>query len=254
MPGRLKLVLRGRRRYSGTADRGIGRRHPKRGSAGGRPAEGRSFPRASRDRSGGDLPQTAVGGWAARGARAGARPPPWLRAGERVVPCPWPRWLWLASCWPAPGCSSGAINNKLSASVAQARFYAILLAAFAALSLMLASAGVYGVLSYLVARQTHSIGVRRALGAVSGDILAMVLRKGVALVLLGLGIGLAAAAGATRLLAGLLFGLTATDLLSYVLAPSLWSPPRSSPATCRRDVGGGGVDSCACHALPSAST
>ncbi len=112
----------------------------------------------------------------------------------------------------------GTMNNKLSASVAQPRFYAILLAAFAALSLMLASAGVYGVLSYSVARQTHSIGVRRALGAVSGDILAMVLRKGVALVLLGLGIGLAAAAGATRLLAGLLFGLTATDLLSYVLA------------------------------------
>lgn len=112
------------------------------------------------------------------------------------------------------------MEDKLSASMAQPRFYALLLGLFAAIALLLASAGVYGVLSYAVARQTRAIGVRRALGARRRDILAMVVGKGFVLVSIGLVIGVAAAAGATRLLAHLLFGVTTTDPLSY-LVPAL---------------------------------
>jgi putative ABC transport system permease protein len=110
------------------------------------------------------------------------------------------------------------MDARLSASVAQPRFYALLLGVFAGLALVLASAGVYGVLSYSVSRQTRAIGVRRALGAGSGVILAMVLRKGFVLVFLGLLIGLAGALGASRVIAQLLFGVTTRDPLSYLIA------------------------------------
>jgi predicted permease len=110
------------------------------------------------------------------------------------------------------------MNAKLSASVAQPRFYALLLAAFAGIALMLCSAGVYAVLSYSVARQTRAIGVRRALGARRRDILTMVFRRGFTLVTLGLAIGMAVAMAATRVLAHLLFSVTTRDPLSYVVA------------------------------------
>jgi ABC-type antimicrobial peptide transport system permease subunit len=111
-----------------------------------------------------------------------------------------------------------SMRAKLAAAVAQPRFYALLLSLFAATALALAAAGLYGVLSYSVARQTRAIGDRRALGAGRRDVLAMVLGRGLALIATGLAIGVAVAAGVTRGLAHLLSGVTAKDPLSYLLA------------------------------------
>lgn len=110
------------------------------------------------------------------------------------------------------------MDAKLSASEAEPRFYALLLAAFASIALVLAAAGVYGVLAYSVARQTRAIGVRRALGARQVDILYMVLGRGLRLVAAGIIIGLAAAAATMAVLSHLLFGITTRDPLSYGVA------------------------------------
>jgi putative ABC transport system permease protein len=107
------------------------------------------------------------------------------------------------------------MDARIAASVAQPRFYALLLGLFAAIALVLAALGVYGVLAYSVSRQTRAIGIRRALGAQPGEILAMVFKKGFLLVLLGLGIGSAAALTGTRVLAQLLFGVTTRDPWSF---------------------------------------
>lgn len=110
------------------------------------------------------------------------------------------------------------MEARLDAAVAQPRFYAFLLAVFAGMALALAAAGVYGVLSYSVARQTRAIGVRRALGAQRSDILALVLRKGLLLVFVGLVTGTVAAILASGAVARLLFGVTTRDPMSYALA------------------------------------
>jgi predicted permease len=110
------------------------------------------------------------------------------------------------------------MKARISSSVAQPRFYALLLGLFAVIALVLAAAGVYGVLSYAVARETRSIGVRRALGAGRSDILGLVLGRGFLLVSAGLLIGMAVAVVATRVLAHLLFSVTTKDPLSYVVA------------------------------------
>ncbi len=93
----------------------------------------------------------------------------------------------------------------------------ILLAVFAGLAMLLASLGIYGILSYFVAEHTPEIGVRMALGAGRRDILALVLKKGMSLVLIGVAVGLAASFGLTRLIASLLYGVSATDLLTFVV-------------------------------------
>jgi predicted lysophospholipase L1 biosynthesis ABC-type transport system permease subunit len=90
---------------------------------------------------------------------------------------------------------------------------------FAALSLVLASIGLYGVLSYAVAQRTRELGVRIALGASSGDVVRLVLRQSGALVIGGLAVGLVAALFASRLLENLLYGVRSADLLTFTTVP-----------------------------------
>jgi predicted permease len=108
------------------------------------------------------------------------------------------------------------VTEIIGDSTASQRFSAILLGAFAAVALLLSSIGIYGVISYLVGQQTREIGIRMALGAQRKDVLHLILGAGVKTALLGIGIGIAAAVGLTRLMSGMLYGVTATDPLTFV--------------------------------------
>jgi putative ABC transport system permease protein len=107
------------------------------------------------------------------------------------------------------------VEHLIAQNVAGRRFVLTLMACFAGLALLLTALGLYGVVSYAVAQRTHEIGIRLALGAQAGDVLRLVLGQGLRLVVVGLALGLAGAWGATRLMAGLLYGVTATDPLTY---------------------------------------
>ena len=109
------------------------------------------------------------------------------------------------------GSAAKTMNDLLSDSVAQPRFYSLFLGFFAAIALILATIGVYGLISYAVAQRTHEFGIRMALGAQVTDVLKLVVGQGMVLVFAGSIIGLAAAFVLTRLLKEFLFGVTATD-------------------------------------------
>jgi predicted permease len=107
------------------------------------------------------------------------------------------------------------MEQRLSESLARRRFAVFALALFAVVALLLAVIGIYGVMSYSVAQRTREIGIRLALGAQTRDVLRLVIGQGMLLALIGIGIGLVGAFGVTRVMASLLFGIGATDPVTF---------------------------------------
>jgi len=107
------------------------------------------------------------------------------------------------------------MTEVVARSVWQPRLYTALFGVFAAVALILAAVGIYGVMSYAVTQRTREIGLRMALGAQKQDVLKLVVGHGVVITAIGIGAGLAAAVGLTRLMSSLLFGVTATDPLTF---------------------------------------
>ncbi|HEY0431805.1 MAG TPA: FtsX-like permease family protein, partial [Pyrinomonadaceae bacterium] len=108
------------------------------------------------------------------------------------------------------------MDELMASSITQQRFTFWLLGCFAALALILAAIGTYGVMSYAVTQRTHEIGIRLALGARHTNVLGMVIKSGMRLALAGAALGLAGAFALTRLMSKLLFGVTATDARTFV--------------------------------------
>jgi predicted permease len=113
------------------------------------------------------------------------------------------------------------MDQVFAAAISRERFQALLLGLFAALALVLACVGLYGVISYAVAQRTHEIGVRMALGAKPGDVLRLVIRQGMVLTFAGLVVGIAVGVVATRVLSEMLYGVTATDPVTFIGVPVL---------------------------------
>jgi putative ABC transport system permease protein len=111
------------------------------------------------------------------------------------------------------------MERILTVSVAGRRLNMLLLSIFAAVALILASVGIYGILSYAVAQRTHEIGIRVALGARAMDVLSLVVGQGMRLVLIGVALGLAGAFLLTRVMASLLYEVSVTDTLTFVAIP-----------------------------------
>ncbi len=109
------------------------------------------------------------------------------------------------------------MNEVIASTLSDRRFSMILLDSFAVVALVLASLGLYGVISYVVGQRTHELGIRLALGAKRRDVLRLVLGHGMKMALTGVGLGLLAAFALTRLLAKMLYGVSATDPMTFVL-------------------------------------
>jgi putative ABC transport system permease protein len=115
-----------------------------------------------------------------------------------------------------PVSGADTVEHHLSDLVAEPRLYTLLLGVFAGVALILASVGIYGVMSYSVTERTHEIGIRMALGAKHRDVLAFVVRQGLVLALIGVAIGLAVAFALTRVMSSLLYGVSATDPVTFL--------------------------------------
>jgi predicted permease len=113
------------------------------------------------------------------------------------------------------------MQHRLNESLARRRFTMVLLGVFAAIALLLATLGIYGVMAYLISQGTRDIGIRLALGATQNQILALTVGKGMVLALSGAAIGVAAAFAITRLLRGLLFGVGSSDPVTFLAVPLL---------------------------------
>ncbi len=148
---------------------------------------------------------------------------------------PWKRWMYVAvksdqnagaligevksQIWKVdkaiPVTKLRSMPEVMAASLGAQRFNMTLMGIFAAVALVLAAVGIYGVVSYSVTQRTHEIGIRMALGAGSGDVLKIVLRQGLTLAGLGVGIGLGAALAVTRVMSTLLYGVSTTDPIVF---------------------------------------
>ena len=109
------------------------------------------------------------------------------------------------------------LEQLMGDSILMRRFFMILLLVFAGLALTLAAVGIYGVMSYVASQRTHEIGIRMALGAQASDVLKLIIGNGMVLAMIGVAAGLAGSFALTRLLAGLLFGVSATDAITFTL-------------------------------------
>jgi putative ABC transport system permease protein len=108
------------------------------------------------------------------------------------------------------------MDHIVSAAVTQPRFNLVLLGLFSGIALLLSAAGIYGVTAYSVTQRTHEFGIRMALGAQVGDVLRMIIKQGMLLITVGVVLGLVASFALTRLLRTLLFGVSASDPLTFV--------------------------------------
>ncbi|MGB7172922.1 MAG: ABC transporter permease [Candidatus Acidiferrales bacterium] len=113
------------------------------------------------------------------------------------------------------------MDGLIAESMQNNSLQTFLLGAFAALALVLACVGLYGVMSYLVTQRTHEIGIRMALGAQHGDVLRLVIGQGAKLIVIGVAVGIAGALGLTQLLSASLFGVSATDPATYIVVSAL---------------------------------
>jgi putative ABC transport system permease protein len=134
-----------------------------------------------------------------------------------------------------PVSNAVTLEDLISSTIARPRFNATMLTLFAALGLLLASIGIYGVLSYAVAQRTHEMGIRMALGADPRDVVGLVVRDGLRVAAIGIGIGIAAALPLTRVMESLLYGVHARDayvftsvaaVLALVALAASWIPAR----------------------------
>jgi predicted permease len=114
------------------------------------------------------------------------------------------------------------LAQRVSDATAVSRSLTVLFTAFALLALVLGSVGIYGIVSYAVTQRTQEIGIRMALGARAADVLRLIMRHGLALILCGIAIGVAGAFALTRFLTTLLFGVTPTDTLTFVVVPAFF--------------------------------
>lgn len=141
-----------------------------------------------------------------------------------------------------------SMEDNMAAVTSRPRFLTLLLGIFAALALTLAAVGTYGVMSYAVAERSHEIGIRMAMGARTGNVVGLIMGGGLALAGTGLVLGLAGAVGVSRVMQSLLFGVTATDVATYVVAPLVlatvataacfipaWRASRTDPARVLRE-------------------
>jgi predicted permease len=132
-----------------------------------------------------------------------------------------------------------SMENMLGIALLPARLTGAVLGIFGLLGLVLAAIGTYGVMAYSVAQRTREIGIRMAIGAASRDVVRLVMRQGMSLVLIGMGIGLAGAFGASRLIRGVLYGGGENDVLTFAVVPlvlaavavvAIWIPARRASA------------------------
>jgi len=114
------------------------------------------------------------------------------------------------------------MSRLATSAVAPQRFYAVTLGVFAAVAAILAAVGIYGLLTYAVIQRTQEIGIRMAIGAQRGQVLALVLRRGLTLTAIGIALGIIASAASTRVLQGLLFGVTPLDSRTFLFVSLLF--------------------------------